>query len=171
MTIPLRTTVQVVTTRWTKHSRGGPAATVRNATPVAFLLPEGLLSAGSSEGSAPLVHGVEMREEDGFRPVESIGDASTLEKVRLRVRDGRLTVFTPIPEWYEIPPRPRRPPAVRLAPGEWVRWQLNFRFSSLAGMQDWSYWQDTVNVAYGPVSRDVFLGPPTYEVDERGSLR
>ncbi|MBM7478194.1 hypothetical protein ACFP63_04430 [Oerskovia jenensis] len=162
MTIPPQATLQVVTTRWTKHSRGGEAATVRNATPVAFRLPA---------AEMPLVHGVEMREEDDFRPVESIGDASTEERVRLRVRDGRLTVFTPIPEWYAIPPRPRRPPAVRLAPGEWVRWQLNFRFSSLFGTQDWSYWQDTVNVAYGPVPRDVFLGPPTYEVDERGSLR
>ncbi|KZM36523.1 hypothetical protein [Oerskovia enterophila] len=162
MTIPPQATLQVVTTRWTKRSRGGDAATVRNATPVAFRLPA---------GSAPLVHAVEMHEEHGFRPVESIGGPATAETVSLRVREGQLTVFVPVPAWHAIPPRPRRPPAVRLAPGEWVRWQLNFRFSSLAGMQDWSYWQDTVNVACGPVSRDVFLGTPTYRVDERGSLR
>lgn len=162
MTIPPQATLQIVTTRWTKRSRGGAGATRRNATPVAFLLPA---------GDAPLAHEVEMREEQDFRPVESTGGPAISEKVALRVRDGRLTVFVPVPEWHAIPPRPRRPPAVRLAPGEWARWQLNYRFSSLAGMQDWSYWQDTVNVAFGPVSREVFLGAPTYEVDERGSLR
>ncbi|MFF7705387.1 hypothetical protein [Streptomyces lydicus] len=64
-----------------------------------------------------------------------------------------------------------RPPAVRLAPGQWVRWQLNYRFSSMTGMQDWSYWLDTFNIAYGPANADVFLSTPTVFVDEQGPLR
>jgi hypothetical protein len=38
-------------------------------------------------------------------------------------------------------------------------------------MQDWSYWLDTFNVAYGPVREDVFKGEPTFLVDERGPVR
>jgi hypothetical protein len=60
---------------------------------------------------------------------------------------------------------------VRLNPGQWVRWQLNCRFSSAAGMQDWSYWLDTFNIAYGPVNTDVFLSTPTLFIDEQGPLR
>ncbi|MGW7444307.1 hypothetical protein [Kitasatospora sp. NPDC054795] len=58
-----------------------------------------------------------------------------------------------------------------LAPGRWVRWQLNYRFSSVTGMQDRSYWMGTFNIAYGPVDADVFLSAPTVCVDERGPLR
>jgi hypothetical protein len=72
---------------------------------------------------------------------------------------------------FALPPRQRQPPAVRLNPGQWVRWQLNYRFSSAAGMQDWSYWLDTFNIAYGPVNTDVFLSTPTLFIEEQGPLR
>ncbi|MEY9876789.1 hypothetical protein ABH931_006300 [Streptacidiphilus sp. MAP12-33] len=38
-------------------------------------------------------------------------------------------------------------------------------------MQDWSYWLDTFNVAFGPVDSDVFLSEPTVSVDECGPVR
>ncbi|MFF1811774.1 hypothetical protein ACFVXW_21945 [Streptomyces sp. NPDC058251] len=60
---------------------------------------------------------------------------------------------------------------MRLAPGQWVRRQLNYRFSSAAGMRDWSYWLDTFNIAYGPVNADGFLSAPTVFVDGHGPLR
>jgi hypothetical protein len=72
---------------------------------------------------------------------------------------------------FGLPPRPRRPPAVRLLPGQWVRWQLNYRFTSALGIRGWSYWLDTFNIAYGPVDRDVFLSEPTVIVDECGPVR
>lgn len=63
------------------------------------------------------------------------------------------------------------PPGVRLIPGQWVRWQLNYRFSSALGIRGWSYWLDTFNIAYGPVNADVFLSTPTVFIDEQGPLR
>ncbi|MER6394931.1 hypothetical protein ABT263_02565 [Kitasatospora sp. NPDC001603] len=48
---------------------------------------------------------------------------------------------------------------------------MNYRFSSAAGMQDWSYWLDTFNIAYGPADADVFLSAPPVLVDECGPLR
>lgn len=70
-----------------------------------------------------------------------------------------------------LPPRQRRPPAVRLNRGQWARWQLNYRFSGAAGMQDWSYWLDTFTIAYGPVNTDLALSMPTVFIDEQGPLR
>ncbi|MFC7304218.1 hypothetical protein ACFQVC_08340 [Streptomyces monticola] len=55
--------------------------------------------------------------------------------------------------------------------GQWVRWQLNYRFSSAMGIRDWWYWLDTFNIAYGPVDQDVFLSEPNALIDECGPLR
>ena len=113
---------------------------------------------------------IEMSERDGFAPQENQRD---LRDVGLSLRDegDRLRVLARVEPSFGLPPRPRRPPAARLGPGEWVRWQLNYRFSGAAGLQDWSYWLDTFNVAYGPVNSDVFLSEPTVLVDECGAVR
>jgi hypothetical protein len=113
---------------------------------------------------------IQMSEHDGFEPHESERD---LRQVGLSLRDegDRLRVLARVEPLFGLPPRPRRPPAVRLVPGQWVRWQLNYRFSSAAGIRDWSYWLDTFNVAYGPVDPNVFLSEPTVLVDECGPVR
>lgn len=111
-----------------------------------------------------------MRERDGFDPHDSHEDLRKVD-VQLREADGRLRVLPRVQPLFAIPPRLRRPPAACLVPGQWVRWQLNYRFSSAAGMQDWWYWLDTFNIAYGPVGGDVFLSAPTVFIDERGPLR
>ncbi|GGZ70728.1 hypothetical protein GCM10010389_05290 [Streptomyces echinoruber] len=111
---------QWVRTSWTKRSRGGEGAARRNAAPIGFSLPD---------APRPLVHVVRMREEDGFRPHGSLGDLGTVD-LQLRETEGRLRVFPRVQPLCALPPRPRRPPAVRLVPGQWVRWQLNYRFSS-----------------------------------------
>lgn len=153
--------IQWIRTSWTKQSRGGEAAARRNAAPVGFVLP----AAGAASA-----HVVRMHERDGFEPHAARQDPGKVN-VQLREAAGRLRVFPRVQPPFAMPPRPRRPPAVRLAPGEWVRWQLNYRFSSTSGMQDWSYWLDTFNIAYGPVDDDVFLSTPTVLVDEQGPLR
>ncbi|WKU44648.1 hypothetical protein Q3V23_11490 [Streptomyces sp. VNUA116] len=159
--------VQWVRVTWTKRSRGAEAATIRNALPLAFVLPE----APFPDAPLPVVHDVVMSEREAFAARESLrGPAET--GVRLRESGGHLLVRPPaLSSLQAIPPRRRRPPAVRLAPGEWLRWQLNHRCSSAAGMADWFYEQTTLNIAYGPHARDVFLGAPTRHVDERGYLR
>lgn len=154
--------VQWVHTSWTKRSRGGAAAGRRNAAPTGFVLP------GPAEAS--FLHKVVMREQDGFAPVSSLGAVGEA-KVHLQESGGRLRVRLPVSPLRGLPPRRRRPPAMRLESGQWVRWLLNYRFSSAAGMQDWSYWLDTFNIAYGSVAKDVFLARPTFVVDERGWLR
>ncbi|MER5716501.1 hypothetical protein [Streptomyces sp. NPDC002132] len=155
-------TVQWIRTSWTKKSRGGQDASRRNAVPVGFVLPHAWTGTSA--------HVIRMHERDGFEPFEAQEDRREVD-VRLREDDGRLSVFPRIQPMFGLPPRPRRPPAVRLAPGQWVRWQLNYRFSSAMGMRDWSYWLDTFNIAYGPVKADVFLSTPTVSVDEQGPLR
>ncbi|WP_327701037.1 hypothetical protein OG530_03320 [Streptomyces decoyicus] len=138
----------------------GPAAR-RNAAPVGFALPQ------PESASA---HVIRMHERDGFEPYDAQEDRNEVD-VQLREAGGGLRVLPRVEPLFALPPRPRRPPAVRLGPGQWVRWQLNYRFSSMAGMQDWSYWLDTFNIAYGPADADVFLSTPTVFVDEQGPLR
>ncbi|MGP3988395.1 hypothetical protein [Streptomyces sp. 3N207] len=154
-------TVQWIRTTWTKQSRGGEAAARRNAAPVGFTVPP--LRPSSA-------HVVRMHERDGFEPYDRQEDRRKVD-VELREADGRLRVLPRVRPLFALPPRRRRPPAVRLLPGQWVRWQLNYRFSSAAGMQDWSYWLDTFNIAYGPMDAEAFLAAPTVSVDERGPLR
>ncbi|MFJ8965970.1 hypothetical protein ACIRG5_41930 [Lentzea sp. NPDC102401] len=154
-------TVQWVHISWTKRSRGGIAATRRNAVPIGFVVPD---------ASTPFAHLVTMSEQHDFQPSDTITDVTSVD-VSLREAGGRLRVLPRISPLFAQPPRPRRPPAVWLAPGQWVRWHLNYRFSSASGMQDWSYWLDTFNIAYGSVEDDVFVGAPSRLVDERGPVR
>ncbi|MFE4513596.1 hypothetical protein ACFRMQ_05245 [Kitasatospora sp. NPDC056783] len=154
-------TVQWIRTSWTKQSRGGEAAARRNAAPVGFTVPQAWASSA---------HVVRMCERDGFAPRESREELGGVD-VGLREADGRLRVLPRVDPLFGLPPRPRRPPAVRLFPGQWVRWQLNHRFSSAAGVRDWSYWLDTFNVAYGPADADLFLSAPTVFIDECGPVR
>lgn len=157
----MEVTVQWIRTSWTKQSRGGEAAARRNAAPAGFSVPSALPS---------VAHVVRMDERDGFDPQEAMEDLQKVD-VQLREAEGRLRVLPRVQPLYAIPPRPRRPSAVRLEPGQWLRWQLNYRFSSAAGIRGWSYWLDTFNVAYGPVTADVFLGTPAFHVDEQGPVR
>ena len=152
---------QWVRTSSTKRSRGRAAATLRNAAPIAFRLPG---------GDPPLVHEVRMHEADDFNPHASthVGRPGSHE-VSLTERGGGLRVMIN-PSLLGMPRRHRRPPGVRRARGEWVRWQINYRFISYTGRQGWSYRLDTLNLANGPVDVDTFLGKPTYIVDERGRL-
>ncbi|WP_410605612.1 hypothetical protein [Amycolatopsis sp. lyj-90] len=60
--------------------------------------------------------------------------------------------------------------AVRLAPGEWLRWLINYRFTGTSD-GEWVYRQDTLNLAHGPVTATTFLGTPDRIVDELARLR
>jgi hypothetical protein len=131
--------------------------------PIAFSLPEQPLS---------FVHDVAMRERDEFKPHAAVrpGLPGADDPVLLREEDGVLRVQLTVTQ-SGMPRRWRRPPAVRLARGEWLRWQVNYRFGSSWG-GDWTYRLDTLNLVHGrPGSRDLFLGKPSYYVNELGSLR
>lgn len=151
--------VQRVRTSWTKKSRGGFEAVRRNAAATAFLLPPGLNAA---------LHEVTMRESESFEPRAQVQELSALGTI-LREVDGLLRVGPPEVSKFAMPRRNRRPPAVRLAPGQWLQWQINHRF---VGRCDgaWSYRLETFNILYGSAMPDVFLGVPTRRTDERQSL-
>jgi hypothetical protein len=153
------TVVQRVRTSWTKASRGGHEAALRNAASTAFRLPPGLSSG---------LHEVALWEYASFRPEVLVGDLADCGMVLHEV-DGRLSAGPPDAVPGGVPRRDWRPPAVLLAPGQWLRWQINYRFG---GRTNWTYRLDTFNVAYGSPPPNVFLGaPPTFRIDERGSLR
>ncbi|MFD7579714.1 hypothetical protein [Kitasatospora sp. NPDC059817] len=160
----METVMQWVRTSWTGQSRGGPEAARRNAAPTAFLLPP---------GSPPLVHEVRMHEADGFRPRslthESTPGSRTDTGVLLQ-EAGHLLRVQLVATPFGMPRRRRRPPAVRLARGQWLRWQINYRFAH-AHDGAWTYRLDTLNIAHGPAPADLFLGTPTLRVSELAALR
>ncbi|SDY38910.1 hypothetical protein SAMN05421504_105395 [Amycolatopsis xylanica] len=148
--------LQWVRTSWTKASRGGAGAARRNAVPVAFPVP----------GGQP-AHEVLMNERDGFEPRMSMG-ATLPADVMLQEEDGLLHVQL-LASALGQPFRRYRPPPVRLAKGEWLRWRINYRFVGFCD-GSWSYRLDTLNVVAAATAGDLFLGKPTHLIDERVRL-
>jgi hypothetical protein len=151
--------VQRVTTRWTQESRGGAAATRRNACPVAFAFPE-----------RAVWHSVEMREWEDFEVRSSWGDVLDdlgRNELLLKETERGLSV-RPVPSPWWVPARDRRPPSYVVQPGTWVRWVLNYR---TGGADEWAYGLVTYSIANVEAVGDLFLGDPDHEVDERAWLR
>jgi hypothetical protein len=69
-----------------------------------------------------------------------------------------------------MPRRWRRPPAAYIGPGEWIRWQINYRFVGSCG-GEWTYRLDTLNVANGVIFPNQFLATPPRHINELASLR
>jgi hypothetical protein len=152
--------VQRVRTTWSKRSRGFPDATLRNAAPTAFELPS---------GRPPLFHDVALREEHDFEPqVKVLHGLPPRHEFGLRLVGTALRVQ--LPNGFGVPVRSHRP-VLLLQPGEWVRWQLNNRWSSATGMGDWHYTLTTVSIALGPMPLDTFLGEAPHVIDEKAALR
>jgi hypothetical protein len=97
---------------------------------VAFNLPE---------VTSPLVHTIVMKEwEDEFAPRSSVQHAPPgRDEVQLRESDALLRVMLVAQLWPAV--LRHRPPAVRLRPGEWVRWQITYRRASFLGRGPWYY--------------------------------
>ncbi|WEH27219.1 hypothetical protein [Streptomyces sp. AM 3-1-1] len=130
-------TVQWIKTSWTTQSRGGEVSVRRNAAPLGFSLPQ------VPSGFARFVR---MSERDGFEPRSG---QKNLREVGVSLRDegDRLRVLARVYPLFGLPPRPRKPLAVRLLSGQRIRWQLNYRFTSAPGIRGWSYWLDTFNIS------------------------
>ncbi|MFJ5989986.1 hypothetical protein [Lentzea sp. NPDC092896] len=152
--------VQWVRTEWTKKSRGQPGATRRNATPVGFALPHLL----------PAVHEVRLGERYDFEPHWS-KESSEIDRIALTLREDDEVLSVQLQDTLRASPRRwNRPSPVRLARGEWLRWQINHRWSG-GCCGGWSYELTTLNLVYGsPSDAKVFLGTPTRHVDEQTYL-
>jgi hypothetical protein len=159
---------QWVTTEWTRRSRGGSGAARRIAVPQGFRLPR---------QRRCVVHEVMITESNDFKPIESIG-AEPPEREPSMARSGLRLVRADKGVRVELllarlgEKKDRRPQAVWLAPGEWLRWQVNYRMSGpRIDNGRWEYRQDTLNIAVGSADPELFFGEPTRHIDERGFLR
>jgi len=160
--------VQRISTWWTKESRGAPAATARNTAPIAFELPPDFAFG---------LHDIVMREATGFEPQSHTGELADAELgeagLGLPVQVIGRTLHVRPPERYpgSVVIRNRRPPAVNLDAGQWVRWQINHCLISWSGGPS-HYVLETYNVYFGPPPEPgIFLDTPTRSVDERSRLR
>jgi hypothetical protein len=156
------THVQCIVVRWTKLSRGGSAATARNAVPLGFSWPD-------TSNSWHCVNAWEW--VDDFAPFMATDvELPRSAELDLGIRHEPDSVSVqPSVSPYWMPKRHRRPPRMRLHAGDSVRWILNYRLGLDHG---WTYGQVTFNVAY--MASDIatlFSTEPARVVDERGSLR
>jgi hypothetical protein len=153
--------VQIVRVSWTKASRGGEGAAVRNATPPGVVLPEAWTPTS--------FHQVIYDEADGFRPrSRSVPLESLDDRIRIDLREGAPVARVDPPFGFTYR---GHHPTVPLRHGRWVRWLQNARWTSATGHGDWRYTTESVNIAVGPVEPDVFCGAPGKVIDERVSLR
>lgn len=112
--------VQKLITVWTKASRGGAGATVRNATPKALQIPY----RGDASPDSVLFQQVRYDEYFNFSPRETvtIGPLAALrdsaDELDLQLEDGVLRVVF---AWNERCGAPRRPSsrAIRIRQGQW----------------------------------------------------
>jgi hypothetical protein len=143
--------IQEIRTVWSKASRGGAAAALRNAVPeTALLHADGLQSAARRIFRQLLVYG---EANDFAGPVKSevvwsVADSISAGCVKVGVSAGRITVTYEYDYRFGgLPPRQTKPGVnVReeliVEPESWVRVRYNGRFSG----DEWWYEKVVVNV-------------------------
>jgi hypothetical protein len=171
--------VQHIISSWSKASRGGPSAVLRNAVPEALPLPN---VAVNKRGNALIQHTASYGEGNDFAAPSH--DSLTAESagvirigcVRVEPLDGGARVaFEYDFRVAGMPPRDTHPRAwakadFGLAVGEWGRVLYNGRFPSDEG--GWWYQKTVVNVGcYDAVRADVFVSTrPLYTTDRMARL-
>ena len=161
--------IQKLITRWTKESRGGPAADARNATPSALPIP------GAPPGAAGiLLHTITFFERDRFAPDPTYSVIQWDEAVQLipdlevRLDETALRVRYRYSYSLGAPERPSGG-VTHVGPQQWCRVLHNGRVSFDRG---WSYQNTVVNIAHGAVERSTFLeSAPLVIDDHRAELR
>ncbi len=161
--------IQKLITRWTKESRGGPAADARNATPGALPIP------GTAPGTTGiLLHTITFFERDRFAPnptysvIEWDAVCELIPDLELRLDESTLRVRYRYSHALGAPERPSGG-VTHLGPGQWCRVVHNGRMSFDRG---WSYHDTIVNIANGTVEHRTFLESPPLDVDDhRAELR
>ncbi|PTL84893.1 hypothetical protein DAT35_07525 [Vitiosangium sp. GDMCC 1.1324] len=172
----------MLTTEWTKESRGGPGAQQRNATPMALVLPDAWSNAGDA---AFLLHHVYFSEQRRFLPrewtevrkgrthaeLEAFRVERSDEGVRVLLDYGQMGMPGRL-EWSGLSRGEKHEELFRLAPGEWGRCVYNERISYW-DTGHWGYCKHVLNVGLlcdEPL--DVFLqGSPKTEAIRQFLLR
>jgi hypothetical protein len=142
--------LQRIGTIWTKASRGGAAATARNATPEVMELPP----LASAPAAGFMLHDIAYREADNFQsPSEKFEQSSQSDPfqhdcLELAMSDRALAVTL---AWEQARGAPRRPAFPRTVwsfpPGQWGRITYNFR---RPGEHDWIYEKCVMSIGLFP---------------------
>jgi len=161
--------VQELRTRWTKLSRGAPAASSRNRTPRGLRLPVQHVQAQDS-----FFHRVVFAEEAAFEP--QVKEAAFFANAKREIAgveirpDASPLVVSFVWSVFACG-APARPHGKRasLESGEWCQILHNGRFGY---DHEWTYQSTVVNIAvltnWNP---DAFLSsPPTFTMDHRAEL-
>ncbi|WNG42719.1 hypothetical protein F0U60_00375 [Archangium minus] len=174
--------LQDLCTEWTKHSRGGPQAGVRNATPRALLLPPSALESADEEVFR--VQTVFFHERHQFLPREerdmhrkAFAEAGALRVER--VDAGALVLLDygrmgrpGSRAWGSMARGQHREELFSLRAGEWGRAVYNERLHYWDS-GEWYYRQHVLNVGLlHDAPQDVFLStPPRFQVVRKYLLR
>ena len=136
--------IQHIITSWTKESRGGQAATRRNAVPIVDRLPI------PKTRAKIVVHTLNYKEEDNFlTPSSELStDGSlpmTLDCISIKQLGPDILVSVRYNHSMGAPERGWIRKDMKVSPGEWVQILSNGRFG---GDMEWLYRHEAWNIAY-----------------------
>jgi hypothetical protein len=138
--------IQIIELRWSKASRGGEGARIRNQTPKQLPLPPGY------EECESLLHHVIYREEENFEPRASISPLNnpvgktSFPGVKIMASDYRLQVDFDWDFFATGAPKRRSHPVFGLTRDEFGRFRFNGRIgSSWSDGREWQYFEYTYN--------------------------
>ncbi len=140
--------VQRITTEWTKASRGGVGATLRNATPDVLEIP-------SPTRTMPgyILHDVRYSEHEHFECHSRIFESDAQTHIRIEPVCLHLTKHTVaarfVWSWRHCGAPERDPHDVfQLSHGEWGRFTCNGRFGAESSSgREWGYHKTVFNIA------------------------
>ncbi|QDT64743.1 hypothetical protein [Calycomorphotria hydatis] len=140
--------VQRITTKWTKASRGGDGASVRNATPVALRLPP-------LDGAAPnyLLHDIRFLEWKNYECHSDVYASEAQTHVRIEPlfihATYELVTTRFVWSWHHCgAPERDSYDMFQLTVGQWGRFTCNGRFGAESSSgREWRYHKTVFNVA------------------------
>jgi hypothetical protein len=171
--------VQEIITWWTKQSRSGRVATLRNALPHELVLP---WVPEIPSTPALLHHTIRFDEAREFRDPQHEMEVQDVVSCRNMyfgcVRISWDSDIVHVNYTYDMirggaPERYGGPRQVfSLSHGEWGRVAYNGRWSSLTGHGDWKYKQTVVNIAFvDQIKNTIFVGEPKTVFRDMADLR
>jgi hypothetical protein len=156
--------VQQIYTYWTKHSRGNPAASQRNAVPEVLPLDSTRIQVGKLQTNV-VYHLVSFREQNSFQPNPEyiLQDYPTLRYgcVAADIKnDEVIVVFRYNGTYGGAPTRDSKPQTFIVALNKWMQIIENGRFSDESS---WSYQKVVTNVGmFTTVTDDLFTHNAPY---------
>jgi len=169
-------TIQCITVRWTKLSRGAPNSAKRAAVPMSFTLQPVNLPKKAARSAT--LHWVNAYEEAEFAPLQS---SQTEDLTGLRDYDTEMAMLkfegTDLRAEYKsgfwCSGAPQRPNIIRsvfkLQPEQWGRITANGRFSH---NNEWAYYRKVLNIAFTDTlpAPGIFHGKPAAEFRDEHDL-